>query len=79
MKFYLQSSCVAGYLKYINDTLKLKIHKYTKYNIAEIYINRLSNTSQIFIAIYYLIMMSEKYFHSGKRQSHLAKTFFPTP
>ena len=38
----------------------------------------LSNTTQIFIAMYYSIMMSEKYFHFGKRQKHLAKTFFPT-
>ena len=32
--------CVAGYLKYSNDTPKLNIHKYTNYNIIEIYINR---------------------------------------
>ena len=78
MKFYLQSLC-AGYLKHINDTLKLKIQKYTNYNIVEIYINRLRNTTQIFIAMYYSIMMSEKYFHFRKRQRYLAKTFSPTP
>ena len=31
--------------------LYLKIHKYTNYNIIEIYIIRLSTTTQIFIAI----------------------------
>ena len=40
MKFYSQTLCVAGYLKYSNDTPKLNIHKYTNYNIIEIYINR---------------------------------------
>ena len=32
---------------------------------------------QIFIAMDYLILMSEKDFHFRKRQKHLAKTFFP--
>ena len=40
MKFSLQFSCVAGYLKQSNNTPKLNIHKYTNYNIIEIYINR---------------------------------------
>ena len=61
MIFYLQSLCVAGYLKYSNDAPKLNIHKYTNYNIIEIYINRFSTTTQIFIAMDYSIMMSEKY------------------
>ena len=60
IKFYLQFLCVAGYLKHNSDTPKLSIHKYTNYNIIEIYINRLSTTTQIFIAMDYLIMMSEK-------------------
>ena len=51
--FYLQFLCVAGYLKHSNDTPKLNIHKYTNYNIIEIYINRLSTTMQIFIAMNY--------------------------
>ena len=38
--FYLQFSCVAGYLKRSNDTPKLSIHKYNNYNIIEIYVNR---------------------------------------
>ena len=51
MKFYLHFLRVVGYLKHSNDTPKLNIHKYTNYNIIEIYINRLSNTMQIFIAM----------------------------
>ena len=78
-KFYLHFVWVAGYLKHSNDTSKLNIHKYTSYNIIEIYINRLSTTTQIFIEMDFSIMMSEKYFHFRKRQNHLAKTFFPTP
>ena len=49
MKFYLQFLCVAGYLKHSNDTPRLNIYKHTSYNIIEIYINRLSITTQIFI------------------------------
>ena len=49
--FYLQFLCVAGYFKHSNDTPKLKIHKYTNYNIIEIFINRLSSTTQIFIVM----------------------------
>ena len=61
--FHLQFLCVAGYLKSSNDTPKLNIHKYNNYNIIETYINRLSLTMQIFIAMDYLILMSEKYLH----------------
>ena len=52
IKFYLQFLCVAGYLKHSNDTPNLNIHKYTNYNIIEIYINRLSTTTQIYILLY---------------------------
>ena len=52
IKFYLQFLCVAGYLKHSNDTPNLNIHKYTNYNIIEIYINRLSTTTQIYIVLY---------------------------
>ena len=48
----------------IFETHNDKIHsndKYANYNVIEIYINRLSSTTQIFIAMDYLIMMSEKY------------------
>ena len=45
LKFYLQFLCVAGYLKHSNDTPKLNIHKYTNYDIKEMYINRLSTTT----------------------------------
>ena len=45
--FYLQFSCVAGYLKRSNDTPKVNIHKYINYNIIEIYIYRLSTTIAI--------------------------------
>ena len=42
IKLYLQFLCVAGYLKHSNDTPNLNIHKYTNYDIIEMYINRLS-------------------------------------
>ena len=67
MKFYLQLLCVAGCFKHSNDIPKLNIHKYTNYNMIEIYINRLSNTIRIFIAMDFSIMMLEKYFHFRKR------------
>ena len=71
IKFYLKFLRVAGYFN---------IHKYTNYNIIiEIDINRLSTTAQIFIAMDYSILVSEKYFLFRKKQMHLAKTFFPTP
>ena len=62
-------------MKHSNDTPKLNIHKYANYNIIEIYINRLSTTAQIFIAIDYSIVMSEKYFNFRKILKHLGKTF----
>ena len=43
------------------------IHKYTNYNIIEIYIYILSTTTQIFIAMEYSILMLGKYFHFGKK------------
>ena len=73
IEFYLQFLCVAGYLKHINNTPKLNIHKYTNYNLIQIYINRLSTTTQIFIAMDYLIMMSEKHLYFRKR---IGRTFF---
>ena len=79
MKFYLQFSCAARCLKPSNDTPKLNIHKYTNYNTIKICINRLSTSTQIFIAMDYSIMMSERYFHFRKRQKNLAKTFFSHP
>ena len=36
---------VAGYLKHTSDTPNSNIHKYTNYNIIEIYINRLTTTA----------------------------------
>ena len=63
IKFYLQFSCVARYLKHSNGTPNLNICKHTNYNITEICINRLSTTTQIFIAMDYLIMMPEKYLY----------------
>ena len=77
IKFCLQFSCVAGYLKHSNDTPELNIHKYTNYNIIEIHINRLSTTMQIFIPMDYSIMMSEKYFHFRKDKSIWQRLFFP--
>ena len=49
--FYLQFLCVAEYSKCSSGTPKLNTHKYTIFNIIEIYINRLSTTTQIFIAM----------------------------
>ena len=79
IKFYLQFLCFAGYLKDSNDIPKLDINKYTNYDIVEIYIDRLSTTAQTFIAIDYLILISEKYLHWKKRQKRLAWTFFSHP
>ena len=73
MKFYLQFLCVAESLKHSNDTPKLKIYKYTNYNMIKIYINRLSTTTQIFIAMDYSIMISEKYFHFRKKAKEFGK------
>ena len=77
IKFYLQFLCVAGYLKRSNDKPKLNIHKYTNYNIIEIYINRLSTTTQIFIAMDYLMLMSEKYLQFRKNKSICQGNFSP--
>ena len=65
-------------MKCSNDAPKLNIHKYTNYNMIEIYVNRLSTTRQIFVAMDYSIMMSEKYFHFRKRQV-FGKEIFCTP
>ena len=77
-KFYLQFYALQDIWN-SNGTPNLNIHKYTNYNIIEIYINRLSTTTQIFIAMDYLIMMSEKYLYFRKRKKHLARTFFTHP
>ena len=79
IKFYLQFLCVAGYLKHSNDTPNLNIHKYTNYNIIEIYINRLSTITQISIAMDYLVMMSEKYLYFRKRKKTFGKDIFYPP
>ena len=63
-------------MKRSNDTPNLNIHKYTNYNIIEIYINRLSATTQIFIVMDYLIMMSEKYLYFRKRKKTFGKDIF---
>ena len=57
-KFCLQFLCAAGYLDHSNDNIHNSNDKYTNYNIIEICINRLNTTTQIFIAMDYLIMMS---------------------
>ena len=57
-----------------NDTPKLNIYKYNSHNITQIYINRLSLTMQIFIAMNYLML--EKYLHFKKRQKHVSRIFF---
>ena len=79
MKFCLQFLCVAGYLKDSNDTPKLNMHKYISYNIIEIYINRLSTTTQIFITMDYLMMVSEKCFHFRKRRKHFGRDILSPP
>ena len=79
IKFYLQLLCAAGYLKHSNDNIYNSNDKYSNYNIIETYINRLNTTTQIFIAIDYLIMMSEKYLYFRKRKKHLARTLFTHP
>ena len=54
-------------MKHSNDTLKLNINKYTNYNIIEKYINRLTATAQIFIAMDYSILMSKNGVHFKKK------------
>ena len=44
---------------------------------SETYINKLGTTTQIFIGMDYLILMSEKDLHFRKRQNHVARKFFP--
>ena len=61
-----------------NDKMHNSNDKYANYNVIEIYINRLSSTTQIFIAMDYLIMMSEKYLFLETKK-HLARTFFTQP
>ena len=78
IKLYLQFLCIAGYLKHSTDRPNLNVHKYTNYNIIEIYINRLSVTTQIFIVMDYLIMMSEKYLYFRKRTNIWQGHFLPT-
>ena len=58
-------------MKNSNDTANLNTNKYTNYNIIEIYINRLTTTTQIFMTMDYLLMMSEKYPYFRKRKKHL--------
>ena len=55
---------------------KANISKCNSYNIIEIYINRLSLTMQLFIAMDCLILMSEKYLHFRKQQKHVLRKFF---
>ena len=69
MAFYLQFLCVIECLKHSNDTSKLNMHQYKNCNVIKIYINRLSTTTQIFIAMDYLILMSEKYLQFRKNKS----------
>ena len=57
-KFCLQFLCAVGYLNHSNDNIHNSNDKYANYNIIEICINRLNTTTQIFIAMDYLIMMS---------------------
>ena len=79
IKFYLKFLCVAGYLKHSNDNIHDSNDIYANYNIIEIHINRLSTATQIFIALDYLIMMSEKYLYFRKRKKHLARAFLAHP
>ena len=80
IKFYLQLLCGAGYLKHSNDNIHKSNDNYTNYNLIEIYINRLITTTQIFIAMDYLIMMSEKYLYFRKtKKTHFGKKIFYPP
>ena len=76
IKFYLQFLCVAGYLKHSNNNIHNSNDKYTNYNIIEIYINRLSTTTEIFRVMDYLIMMSKKYLYFRKRKRTFGKDIF---
>ena len=80
--FFIPSSLIYSFyelqdiFKQSNDKPKVNIHKYTNYNIIEIYINRLSITAQIFIATDYLIMMSEKYLYFKIEKTFGKEIFF---
>ena len=76
IKLYLQFLCVAGYLKHSNNNIHNSNDKYTNYNIIEIYINRLSTTTEIFRVMDYLIMMSKKYLYFRKRKRTFGKDIF---
>ena len=76
IKFYLQFLCISVYLKHSNNYVHNSENKYTNYNIIEICINRLSTTTQIFIAIDYLIMMPEKYLYFRKRKKTCGKDIY---
>ena len=73
IKFYVQFSCVAGYLKHSNDNVHNSNDIYRNYTTIEIYINKLSTRKQIFIAMDCLIMMSEKYIYFRKRKKTFGK------
>ena len=75
----LQFLCVAIYLKHSNDAPNMHIHKYTNHNIIEIYRNRLSTKTQIFIKMDYLIMMSQNYLYFIKRKKTFGKDIFYPP
>ena len=66
-------------MKHSNDNIHDSNDIYAKYNIIEIHINRLSTATQIFIALDYLIIMSEKYLHFRKRKKAFGKGFFGPP
>ena len=59
-----------------NNRRKLNIHKHTNYIIIEKYINRLSATTQNFIAMEYFILMSEKHLHFRKKKKACDKEIF---
>ena len=74
IKFCLLFSWVARYLKHSDNTPKLNI-SYINIQIIIIEIYRLSTTTQIFIAMDYLIMVSEKYLYVRKRKDHLTSNW----
>ena len=59
---------IRKYTNYYIIEIHMNIHKYTNYYIIEIHINRLITTTQIFIAMDYFIMISEKYLYFRKRK-----------
>ena len=70
--FYLQFWCIARYLKPSNDTSCGLALVFTPWSLTR-NIHRLGTTKQIFIAVDYLILMSEKCLHFIKGQEQ----FFP--